>query len=369
MNKELETLNNKLTETVKTTNKLIETIGESSNGLNSALKGIQDCFDCIRGIPEEQQKQYLEIKNQRLTWEDGVKKILKSFDSSSMKSFGFGAAGVGAGVTIAAAGPSVAMGIATTFGVASTGTAISSLSGAAATNAALAWLGGGALAAGGAGMAGGKLLLALAGPVGIAIAIASFATSGLLFWKTLSDKKRVETILSLVTDKQIKQYKLANTEMRTRISKMLDEIKLLINASDRLKEFGLDYSQMTDAQKYELGSYVNLMRASTQLLIKPIEGLKPRFDEKDYYRVFLKEPMPVDGKYTFNENKYYEKPILYFANLFDGIDMIEKDFHLMWKLYKKNSDQLAELGLDKYNFDELILIAAYYMIINHDLHK
>ena len=39
------------------------------------------------------------------------------------------------------------MGVATTFGVASTGTAISALSGAAATNAALAWLGGGALAA------------------------------------------------------------------------------------------------------------------------------------------------------------------------------------------------------------------------------
>ena len=369
MNKELETLNNKLTETVKITNRLIETVGESSNGLNSALKGIQDCFDCIRGIPEEQHRQYLEIKKQRLDWEASVNKILKSFDSSSMKSFGFGAAGVGAGVTVAAAGPSVAMGIATTFGVASTGTPILSLSGAAATNAALAWLGGGTVAAGGAGMAGGKILLALTGPIGIGIAVASFAASGYLFWKTLSDKKRAETILCLVTDKQTKQYKLANTEMRTRISKMLDEMKLLITASDRIKEFGLDYNNMTDNQKYELGSYVNLMRSSTQLLVKPIEGLKPRFDKKDYHRVFLKEPMPVNGRYPFKENKYYEKPILYFANLFDGIDMTEKDFHLMWKLYKKNSNQFAEFGLNKNNFDELILEAAYYMIINHDLHN
>ena len=47
-------------------------------------------------------------------------------------------------------------GVATAFGVASTGTTISAASGAAATNAALAWLGGGALAAGGGGMAAGS---------------------------------------------------------------------------------------------------------------------------------------------------------------------------------------------------------------------
>ena len=58
------------------------------------------------------------------------------------------------------------MGVATTFGVASTGTAISALSGAAANSAALAWLGGGALAAGGGGMSAGTAFLGLAGPVG-----------------------------------------------------------------------------------------------------------------------------------------------------------------------------------------------------------
>ena len=77
-----------------------------------------------------------------------------------------GAAGGAAGVGVATLGPTAAMAVATTFGTASTGTAISALSGAAATNAALAWLGGGAVAAGGSGMAAGKVLLALAGPVG-----------------------------------------------------------------------------------------------------------------------------------------------------------------------------------------------------------
>lgn len=87
-----------------------------------------------------------------------------------MKNAGAGAAGASLGVAVVTMGPTVAMGVATTFGVASTGTAISALSGAAATNAALAWLGGGALAVGGGGMAAGEAFLALAGPVGWAIA-------------------------------------------------------------------------------------------------------------------------------------------------------------------------------------------------------
>jgi hypothetical protein len=52
-----------------------------------------------------------------------------------------------------------AMGLATVFGTAATGTAIGTLTGAAATNATLAWLGGGALSAGGSGMAGGVVVL------------------------------------------------------------------------------------------------------------------------------------------------------------------------------------------------------------------
>ena len=74
------------------------------------------------------------------------------------------------GIAVATMGPTAAMGVATTFGVASTGTAISALSGAAANSAALAWLGGGALAAGGGGMSAGTAFLGLAGPVGWTIA-------------------------------------------------------------------------------------------------------------------------------------------------------------------------------------------------------
>jgi hypothetical protein len=59
-----------------------------------------------------------------------------------------------------------ALGIATSIGTASTGTAIASLSGAAAENAILAWFGGGSIAAGGGGAALGSAVLSgiVAGP-------------------------------------------------------------------------------------------------------------------------------------------------------------------------------------------------------------
>lgn len=66
-----------------------------------------------------------------------------------------------------------AVGLATSIGVASTGTAISGLSGAAATNATLAWLGGGSLAAGGGGMALGSVILGGL-TVGPALAVGGF---------------------------------------------------------------------------------------------------------------------------------------------------------------------------------------------------
>lgn len=65
---------------------------------------------------------------------------------------------------------SAALGAATSFGVASTGTAISGLSGVAAKNASLAYLGGGSLAAGGFGMAGGTAVLSGVG-VGVPILV------------------------------------------------------------------------------------------------------------------------------------------------------------------------------------------------------
>ncbi|MEH2233171.1 MAG: hypothetical protein V7K71_26650 [Nostoc sp.] len=77
----------------------------------------------------------------------------------------------------AAVGYGGAMSLATSVGVASTGTLIGGLSGAAAWNATLAWLGGGSLAAGGGGMALGSLVLGGI-TVGPAVLIGGFVLAG-----------------------------------------------------------------------------------------------------------------------------------------------------------------------------------------------
>ena len=97
---------------------------------------------------------------------------LNTIGGSTGKYAGAAMAGTAAGAAVATLGPSAAM------ASAATGTAISTLSGAAATNAALAWLGGGALAVGGGGMAAGYTILAMAGPIGLAIGTVSAGFAG-----------------------------------------------------------------------------------------------------------------------------------------------------------------------------------------------
>ena len=75
-----------------------------------------------------------ELKQIRLNWNQQAEKIEKDYQEAAVKNAGAGAAGAGLGVAVVTMGPTVVMGVATTFGAASTGTAISALSGAAATN-------------------------------------------------------------------------------------------------------------------------------------------------------------------------------------------------------------------------------------------
>lgn len=182
---------------VNKTNEKIGKLGENTSQIYDELNTLQLLFEAIRNVPNDKHLEYERLKKIRLGWKQQADKIEADYKNAVAKNAGKGAAGIGVGVAVAALGPTAAMGIATTFGVASTGTAISTLSGAAATNAALAWLGGGALAAGGGGMAAGNALLALAGPVGWAIAGVALLSSGILLWKGKSDKDCLEDIFLL----------------------------------------------------------------------------------------------------------------------------------------------------------------------------
>lgn len=328
------------------TNDSIKELGENTVVLYEELTEIQITFDKIRNVPSEQKLLYEEIKQHRLNWKEQADKIEKDYNSAVVKSAGVGVSGAAAGIAVVSLGPTVAMGVATTFGVASTGTAISTLSGVAATNAALAWLGGGALAAGGGGMAAGEAFLMMAGPVGWTIAGVAVLASGLIYWITSSEKNRIEKIFTLISERDVKSYELAIVELNERISRIKEESKMLHDANEKIQGFGLDYELMTEAQQYELGAYVNLMLSSTQLLINPIKGLSPKYTEEDFNNFML-----CGGKTADSQNCVdYKNLVISMANFLYKIELDDKDVKLLWKTLRKNKKLLESLGVKKKDF-------------------
>lgn len=339
---------------INETNKKIEELGEYSNDLCLELNCIQELFDEIRNIPNDKKLECEKLKKIRLNWKQQAEKIENDYKVAAVKNAGAGAAGVGAGVAVVALGPTAAMGVATTFGVASTGTAISTLSGAAATNAALAWLGGGALATGGGGMVAGNAFLALAGPIGWAIAGVALVVSGLMFWKSASDKKKIENIFTLISKRDVKSYKLAIVELSERIARIDNENKMLKEAIVKIKSFGTDYSVMTEAQQYELGAYVNLMLSSTHLLVNPIMGLLPKFGYNEFNKYLSWQGRKADTTMCND----YKTLIVSLSNFIYKVDLDDKDKKLLFKVFRNNKKMLSALNMKKKEFSLDILDAV-----------
>lgn len=336
---------------VKLTNSKIMELGIYTRSLHNALTMIQVQFDKIRNVPSEKQLEYQKIKEVCLTWKQQVEKIESDYEAAAKANVGRGVAGGALGAGVAALGPTAAMGIATTFGVASTGTAISALSGAAATNAALAWLGGGALAAGGGGMAAGNALLALAGPVGWVIAGVALVGSGLLLLKAKSDKEKLENIFLLISKRDQTSYKQAIVELDERIKRIIDETMKLTDAIQCIVTFGTDYNAMTEEQQYTLGSYVNLMNASVQLLVNPILGLQPKFTEEDFDKFIARFYL----KHSVREYCTKRKDVIkYMANLLYKIDTDESERKLLSKSFRSNKEFMEKMQLQKTDLDLIL---------------
>ena len=243
---EFQLLQDKNQQTIDTLNNNISELGTIINDLYDSLNEIQSTFDKIKNIPSEKKYDYSDLKTVKDAWKEQVDFIEKNYNESMIKSSAVGVAGAGAGVAVATMGPSAMMGLATTFGVTSGGTAISTLSGASATNAALAWLGGGSIASGGGGMAAGKVLLGLAGPVGWSIAGVVVFASGIGIFKKWKNKKSLESFYSIILNRDINKYKLAIAEIKERKNKVKEETEIIIDANEKIKDFGLDYKKMTN---------------------------------------------------------------------------------------------------------------------------
>jgi len=139
-----------------------------------------------------------------------------------------------------------AVGIATSIGTASTGTAIASLSGAAAENAILAWFGGGALTAGGGGIALGSAVLSgiVAGPVIFSVGI-SLSKAG---EKALTQARKFESQVKTevkkmeilrkemkLSQKWLSLYRKVAKAIENKVYKLLKEIEHA-NSEDEIKK-------------------------------------------------------------------------------------------------------------------------------------
>lgn len=277
-----------------------EKLYEARVSLKSEIDETLDYINEIRNTPEVLKTEISEIRVSMDNYNEFLLEVEKEAKKMSKQSGGGAALGA-AGVGVAVLGPTAAMGIATTFGVASTGTAISALSGAAATNAALAWLGGGAIAAGGTGIAGGSALLALAGPVGWSIAATSFLASGFLM--NNKNKKMMDEMNQqrLEINGQIKVSEGLTKEIRMLEDMTNNHAKYLRKVlRNEAKEYGTDYSVMTEGQRLILGTIVNnLFSAVKSLSIAPGEKLDNNESEKleEVECISCKKTLPANWRY------------------------------------------------------------------------
>jgi len=239
------------------------------NSSQSIIKTVESYINSLANSPKEFDKSFSEYKNSYTTFNGILEKIQIQDESNGIAAYSSAGVGVGAGIAVAALAPTAAMAAATTFGVASTGTAISALGGAAAANAALAWIGGGALAAGGGGMAAGSGLLALAGPIGWAIGGAALLGTGLWKRRKNSDVASEADEVNKKLLKGITEIKLARKEVKSLLTLTKEHSDSARNLLGALKSGAPnDYCDYSESQKGHLIALINNIQSLSALLNK-----------------------------------------------------------------------------------------------------
>ena len=253
------------------------------------IEKVESYVNTLANSPKELDTTVAQFRIEADRFHGTVKRIESQASRSVRIGSSTGAAGVAAGVGVAALGPSAAIAVATTFGTASTGTAISALSGAAATNAALAWLGGRAVAAGGGGMAAGNTLLALAGPVGWGVGGVALVGSGFYFNNRNKKHAREATEARIEVEAQIRSLQIASREISSLqeiTKKHAEGCGIELDALLRYKYGGFleyvrsmasrivhslykdpaDYKNFNKEQKERLAALINHIRSLSELI-------------------------------------------------------------------------------------------------------
>ena len=258
----LDTAKQELEITLDKTIQRIDDLGVMSTGLYESLNSLQDLFDSIRGIPDEKRLQYQTLEKMRDAWKSQANDIMEEAKKGTYNSKP-GMNGFETGFSALNITPSLASGLATCFETLSLGLLSPSL--------------------------GGLPTLAVALAIGTApvVDLVAVLAAGLIWTTKKVEKDCARDLFIRVYDRNNKAYKRAITEINERIKRIEYEKAKLDRGIEIIKEFGINYSDMTDDQKYELGTYLNLMLSSTQLVVNPIESLKPHYSDMDFDRYIL----------------------------------------------------------------------------------
>lgn len=104
---------------------------------------------------------------------------------------------------------------------------------------------------------------------------------------------------------------------------------------------------MSESQRYELCSYVNLMKASTLLLINPILGLQPDYTEDD-----LEEYIKSKGLSQSSFFSNHKKLIVGLCNMLYSIWIDDIDIKLLTKSLAGNKEFLKASNITKSEFND-----------------
>ncbi len=249
---------------------------------NQVISNVEELINSIANSPKEMREELEEVKKSKEGYQENLK--FAKEQAAAMAEAGIGvAAGAALGGAFAAGVPKAALSIASAFGKATTGKAISHLSGYAAYKASAGWIARstiGKVAPGlivGSGFAQGEALLALAGPIGIAIGTASTAAS--LAKMSVKNKKIVHDSVNEIQDIMQKRNRLRLrtaeiTNLKDETSRLLNSVKVqLENLSDCKDK---DYAELSLSEQYRLGTLVNTTLSLAKKMTVTIEE-----DEED----------------------------------------------------------------------------------------
>lgn len=222
---------------------------------HEAVQLLHECEEYLQMISNRPYK--YDLKKSRVNKEyQEFEKQLKKYKPHKDKDASRFGTGIASKAGVVLLGPNAMLAAATTFGVASVNPAIGLLYGTPVVNAALTWLSGGAFTVGGAGIIGTQVLLALAGPAGIAIA-ASCSAAGLL---TATNKKKAQqaevdaaAVKSEITrlrgvKKRVEALQAETVSLSRLVKKELDELKALKKQ---------EYSSFSSGEAKKLATMMN----------------------------------------------------------------------------------------------------------------